>query len=37
MLERPAEYRRLMEQAQHDVGARWHLYEQLGEIERDDT
>jgi pyruvate-ferredoxin/flavodoxin oxidoreductase len=39
MLERsrPEEYRRLMEQAQHDVDARWHLYEQMGEIERDDT
>ncbi len=39
MLERarPEEYRRLMEQAQHDVDARWHLYEQMGGIERDDT
>jgi hypothetical protein len=26
-----------MEQAQHDVDARWHLYEQMGEIERDDA
>jgi pyruvate-ferredoxin/flavodoxin oxidoreductase len=39
MLERarPEEYRRLMEQAQHDVDARWHLYEQMGGIERDDA
>ena len=39
MLERsrPADYERLMEQAQHDVDARWHLYEQLGEIDRDDA
>jgi pyruvate-ferredoxin/flavodoxin oxidoreductase len=39
MLERsrPDEYKRLMEQAQHDVDARWHLYEQMGEIERDDA
>jgi pyruvate-ferredoxin/flavodoxin oxidoreductase len=39
MLERarPEEYRRLMERAQHDVDARWHLYEQMGEIERDDS
>ncbi|HXM55170.1 MAG TPA: pyruvate:ferredoxin (flavodoxin) oxidoreductase, partial [Candidatus Dormibacteraeota bacterium] len=39
MLERsrPADYERLMTQAQHDVDARWHLYEQLGEMERDDT
>ncbi|HEY7202248.1 MAG TPA: pyruvate:ferredoxin (flavodoxin) oxidoreductase [Candidatus Dormibacteraeota bacterium] len=39
MLERsrPAEYERLMAQAQHDVDARWRLYEQLGEMERDDT
>ena len=27
----------LMELTQHDVDARWHLYEQLGEMERDDN
>jgi pyruvate-ferredoxin/flavodoxin oxidoreductase len=39
MLERsrPADYARLMAQAQHDVDARWRLYEQLGEMERDDA
>jgi len=34
---RPEDHRRLMEQAQRDVDARWHLYEQLGEMERDDA
>ena len=39
MLERsrPADHARLMTEAQHDVDARWHLYEQLGEMERDDA
>ena len=34
---RPAEAAELLEEAQHDVDERWHLYEQLAGIERDLT